>query len=166
MMPGESVPELMRRTMFNLHFIQEKRGPTGPYEVTQLINSFLGALAHPWERYGERLKHISLRDAEAEGWPRLEKVYKTDKEPKNLGDLIRLIRNGVAHGNIIFHPDPGGEIRSLHIWNVDPRENKRTWGSVLTIEQMRTFLDKFVETAEVLHLPKTGRMEGSMDRGE
>ena len=49
----------MNRTKANLQLmneLQEKRRrdgidveKEGPYEVTQVINSFLGALVHPWE---------------------------------------------------------------------------------------------------------------------
>ena len=34
--------------MGNLDFIEQHKSDDGPYEVTQLINSFLGALAHPF----------------------------------------------------------------------------------------------------------------------
>jgi hypothetical protein len=37
--------------MQNLKFIEEHKRRDGPYEVTQLLNSFLGALAFPWEEY-------------------------------------------------------------------------------------------------------------------
>jgi hypothetical protein len=50
MEPFEEVKDLMKRTMFNLRFVEEHKARNGPYEVTQLINSFLGAMAHPWER--------------------------------------------------------------------------------------------------------------------
>jgi hypothetical protein len=46
-MPIEPVRDIMRRTMQNLKFVEGHRGANGPYEVTQLLNSFLGALAHP-----------------------------------------------------------------------------------------------------------------------
>ena len=39
----------------------------GPYEVTQLINSFLGALAHPWEIYRADLTTMSLSAAQKAG---------------------------------------------------------------------------------------------------
>jgi hypothetical protein len=35
--------------MANLEFIERHAGAGGRYEVTQLVNSFLGALAHPYE---------------------------------------------------------------------------------------------------------------------
>ena len=51
MNPEDPVRDVMRRTMFNLRFIEEHQEQNGPFEVTQLVNSFLGALAHPWEHF-------------------------------------------------------------------------------------------------------------------
>jgi hypothetical protein len=52
MNPEQPVRDIMQWTMMNLEFIEaQPRDPrTGPFEVTQLVNSFLGALAHPWIR--------------------------------------------------------------------------------------------------------------------
>ena len=43
------------------------------------------------------------------------KELMTDKDPTSLGDLVRLMRNSFAHGNITFLPGPSGEIRALRI---------------------------------------------------
>jgi hypothetical protein len=57
--PIHPIPEVTRRTLQNpyaIHDLREQRQQQGigvdregPFEVTQLVNSFLGALAHPWE---------------------------------------------------------------------------------------------------------------------
>jgi hypothetical protein len=60
MMPHEPLRDVMHRTMHNLKFIEAQKTPHGPYEVTQLLNSFLGALAHPWEIYQSELCNRSL----------------------------------------------------------------------------------------------------------
>jgi hypothetical protein len=69
-MPTEPIRDVMRRTMANLAFIERHKSDSGPYEVTQLINSFLGALAHPWEDMKSELRHMGLANASARGWPR------------------------------------------------------------------------------------------------
>ncbi len=150
MMPGESLPDLMRRTMFNQRFIKEKRGPTGPYEVIQLINSFLGALAHPWEKCKRELAVIPLASAYEKGWPRVVPLGPSDEDPATLGDLIRLMRNGIAHGNNEFAADANGEMGLIRIWNVHPRSRRRTCEAILTVREMEAFLHKFVEQAEAL----------------
>ena len=47
MPPTEPIRDVVRRTMANLQFIEGHASARGSYEVTQLVNSFLGALAHP-----------------------------------------------------------------------------------------------------------------------
>jgi hypothetical protein len=73
MMPHEPVRDIMRRTMKNLKFVEACAGTDGPYEMMQLINSFVGALAHPWETYRDDLTAISLAAAHIAGWPAIGK---------------------------------------------------------------------------------------------
>ncbi|HLY43991.1 MAG TPA: HEPN family nuclease [Stellaceae bacterium] len=148
MMPFEPVRDLMRRTIANLQFIEVHKDRNGPYEVTQLINSFLGAVCHPWEAYRAELCTKSLAEAAAAGWPNITKERPKDRDPDSLGDLVGLMRNAVAHGNAQFLPGQAGEIRALRIWNEN--RGKRTWGSLITVDDMRRFLIKFVELAEEL----------------
>jgi HEPN pEK499 p136 len=144
MMPHEPVRDIMRRTMHNLRFVEAHQGPDGPYEVTQLLNSFLGALAHPWEKYHNELCAKSLAEAAATGWPKIS----SDRDPQSLGDLVRLMRNAVAHGNVDYLPGPAGEIQAHRIWNLD--RGRRTWNAVISVAQMRAFLMCFVQLAETL----------------
>lgn len=127
MMPFEPVRDVMRRTMANLEFIETHKQRNGPYEVTQLLNSFLGALCHPWESYRIDLDTKSLAEAAAEGWPGIIKERPRDYDPQSLGDLVRLMRNAIAHGNIKFLPGSTGEIQALRIWNKE--RSVRNWGS-------------------------------------
>lgn len=151
MNPEEPVRDIMRRTMFNLRLIEQQATTSGPYEVTQLINSFLGALAHPWERFKKELRTHSIKSAECAGWPCIQKERPSDTNPRHLGDLLRLMRNGIAHGNITFLPDQDGEIRAIRLWNADPRSGRQTWGAIVNVEDMRQLLDRFVQLAEELH---------------
>lgn len=144
------VSMVMIRTMENLAFIDKHKTDEGPYETTQLVNSFLGALAHPWEDLRREFKKMSIKVAVNNGWPLVEKQLPTDVEPRNLDDLIRLMRNGLAHRGIELLPRGDCEIEAIHIVNVDPKCGHRTWGTVLKVEDVRTFLDKFVATARLL----------------
>jgi hypothetical protein len=154
-MPVEPIRDIMRRTMANLAFVEQSAGPGGPYEVTQLINSFLGALAHPWEAMQADLMTLPLAEAAKRGWPTITKERPTDIDPTSLGDLVRLMRNGFAHGNITFLPSAKGEIRALRIWNTHPRSKQRTWGTIVTVDDARAFLTRFAELAEELHARQT-----------
>ena len=143
MMPHETILDIMRRTMANLEFVQAHATSAGPYEVTQLINSFLGAMAHPWEHLREELDAITIDAAVSVGWPELHKERSSDRDPASLGDLIRLLRTGIAHGNLTFHPNGKGQIAALRIVNKD-RQGLRTWGAIVTPADMRKLLEQFV----------------------
>jgi HEPN pEK499 p136 len=149
MMPHEPVLDIMRRTMANLAFIEQRASSDGPFEVTQLINSFLGALAHPWETLRKELNSISISDAESQGWPIPQPEPTADQAATTLGDLIRLLRNGVAHGNISFLRGGHGQIAALQIENRNS-QGRRTWGVIVTPETMRRFLERFVALVEDL----------------
>jgi hypothetical protein len=85
--------DIMNRTIENLdviNYLHQKNGdvPEGTrfqvYEVTQLVNSFLAALAHPWETFKQELKGKSLRQAQLDGWPSVTKDDPRDKDPEDL----------------------------------------------------------------------------------
>jgi hypothetical protein len=149
MMPHEPILDIMRRTMRNLAFIEQHASSAGPYEVTQLINSFLGALAHPWESLKSELNSISIADAKSQGWPIPKEERPTDHAPTTLGDVIRLLRNCLAHGNISFLPSPQGQIAALRIENRNDK-GRRTWGVIVTLVTMKQFLERFVALVEEL----------------
>jgi hypothetical protein len=154
MMPHEPVRDVMRRTMHNLQFVEAHKSPDGPYEVTQLLNSFLGALAHPWEAYRNEICAKSLAEAAAIGWPNIAKERPRDHDPESLADLVRFMRNAIAHGKVEFLPGPAADIRALRVWNTD--RGRRTWGALITVADMRTFLACFVQLAEALNAEQGG----------
>src|SRR4051812_3071089 len=118
--PTEPVLDIMRRSMANLEIVEAHAGPSGPYEITQLVNTFLGALAHPFEAMRDDLLNLGVADAVSPGWPSIARERPTDREPSSVSDLIRLMRNGVAHGNIEFLSDGKGQILAIRLWNTDP----------------------------------------------
>jgi hypothetical protein len=148
-MPTEPVRDIMRRTMKNLEFVEDHAGVNGPYEVTQLLNSFLGALAHPWESLRADFDVMPISEALDQGWPRIAKERPGDCEPESLGTLLRFMRNALAHGNMEFLPDASGDIQAIRIWNND--RGRRNWGATITVADMRAFLTGFVALAEDLH---------------
>jgi hypothetical protein len=150
-MPTQPVLDIMRRTMTNLRFVETHSAPDGPYEVTQLINSFIGALAHPWEAMREDLNTLPLTVAAERGWPRIVKERERDEEPVSVGRLLHLLRNAVAHGNIEFLSDGRGDIRALRVWNRDPRNGRRTWGAIVTVDDLRDLLLRFVQLIDERH---------------
>jgi hypothetical protein len=150
-MPTASLLDIMRRTMANLAFVEGHASPSGPYEVTQLVNSFLGALAHPFEHMRSDLNALSLADSTLLGWPAIERERPADAVPASLGDLIRSLRNALAHGNITFLPDGNGQIQAIRLWNTAPRTGARLWGAIITVKDMLHFLTAFVALIEQRH---------------
>lgn len=147
-MPTVPVLDIMRRSMANLEFVEAQAGSNGPYEVTQLVNTFLSALAHPFEAMRDDLIALPLSEAARLGWPPITKERPSDRDPASLGDFIRLLRNGFAHGNIEFLGDRKGQIVALRIWNTDPRSHSRNWGTILPVADIRRLLELFVDLVE------------------
>lgn len=144
-MPHQPVLDLMRRTMANLAFVERHSRPAGPFEVTQLINSFLGALAHSWERLKAELPGLSLADARNAGWP-IPEHQGGLSQPTTLGDALRLLRNSIAHGRLTFLSDCRGEIQAIQVENYD--RGKMTWRGAMPVRDMRALLERFVALVE------------------
>lgn len=146
MMPHIHVLDMMRRTMVNLEFVERHSARNGPFEVTQLINSYLAALVHPWEELMADLPNTTLSVARAAGWPIPEKQGGSSPPPETLGDVFRLLRNGVAHGNLTLLSDGRGQIHAIRIENYN--RNQLTWRGVITVAEMRILLHRFVALVE------------------
>jgi hypothetical protein len=150
-MPTEPLLDIMRSSMANLSFVESRASPTGPYEVTQLINTFLGAFAHPFEAMRTDLIALPLADAAEQEWPTIVRERTDDTEPSSLRDLIRFMRNGLAHGNIEFLSDGKRQIRAIRSLNSQPHSRRRIWGAVATVADVRWFLGAFVALVEQRH---------------
>lgn len=94
------IRDFAQRTRTNLRTIEDFRASGGKaYEVTQLVNSMLGLLVFPRERFIDQIPETSLDDLEAAGWP-VPKVVGEFPQARDLRQLIRYLRNAIAHFNI------------------------------------------------------------------
>lgn len=143
----EFVIDFARRTRSNLEFIEaaERRGES-VFEVTQLANSLLGLLVFPREQYMRSIPDTSLRELAEQGWPNIRSTHGELKED-TLKQLMRMLRNGIAHCNVEFIADERSAITGLTIWNTDKRGH-RTWEATLMIDDLRSIALKFVELME------------------
>lgn len=123
MMPLSS-KTIVKNTMYNLEFIEENKASDGPFEVTQLINSFLMVVLQ------------NLDD------------LKSDWNSENPSIDITNIRHALAHGNISFEPDENKEIKTIHLWTCLKGAKKVKWDCRLDIEKLRDILEKFVKFVE------------------
>lgn len=143
------VKDFARRTRKNLDLLQslpQKHPDMKTYEVTQLINSMLGLLVFPQQRYVASIPKTPLCKLAQQGWP-IPKVVDGYPPANNLNQLIRYLRNAIAHFNIEFLSDQNLQIRGLRVWNVRQRKSQHetTWKAELTIEDIEKITNKFVQ---------------------
>lgn len=131
------------------------------YPVTQLLNSLLGLIVFPKEEYSAALPNRSLDDLHRDGWPKVEisyphpqctvageKCQKNHSTCTNLHQLIRVLRNGLAHFNLEFAnetstEEEGGRITGVSLSNRCPCCKNFTTTIRLTIEQVRALAIRY-----------------------
>ncbi|MFG0293477.1 MAG: HEPN family nuclease [Phycisphaerales bacterium JB050] len=137
------VRDFARRTKHNLKVIRNHQKCGGEaHEVTQLINSMLGMLVLPKEHYYKRIPTTSLDELRTDGWP--ETVLSGEFEaPKHLRDLVRLLRNSIAHFNIEFITSQN-KICGVILAN-KCNCGRVTWRAELSLNDLEKITRKFVE---------------------
>jgi hypothetical protein len=136
------VYDFAERTRHNLEVIRQQHVEGNDvFEVTQLINSMLGLLVLPKEHYYQSIPTTPLEQLRKEGWP--EPVLSGNlKAHSDLRDLIRLLRNSVAHFNIEF-TESGGHIDGVVLSN--KRDGKTTWKAALSLTELEDITDRFID---------------------
>ena len=140
------VRDFAERTRKNLEVIEKIKGQQSEsevFEVTQLINSMLGLLVFPQQRYFDSIPRTPLDELEKQGWT-IPKTRENFPEARNLQDLVRLLRNAIAHFNIKFAADSPSKITGVIIWN-NNREGRKTWEAELSLEDLRQITQNFID---------------------
>lgn len=141
------VKDFAKRTRHNLdtlRSLQSELPEIELYEVTQLINSMLGLLVFPQQGYVTSIPYTPLTDLVHQGWPN-PKVVGNYPQVSDLNQLVRYLRNAIAHFNLEFVSNDEQQIRGLCVWNVSTRTGKTTWKAELTIEDIEKITDKFIQ---------------------
>ena len=142
------IGDFAQRTLHNLRVIRELRGRepgSQVFEVTQLVNSTLGLLVFPQQKYVDSIPETSLDELGANGWP-IPRIVGNYPQVENLRQLIRVLRNAIAHFNLEFVPGPENVIGSLRVWNTKLRKpNEITWMAELTIDDLEQITERFAE---------------------
>jgi len=137
------VKDFAKRTKHNLSLIQEhhKKGNEA-YEVTQLINSCLGLLVLPQQNFIRSIPETPIDKLIDDGWiiPTVDGNY---PQVKDLNELMRYMRNAIAHCNIEFISDSEDKLKSIKIWNKN--RGKTTWAATLGLKELESLLDKFID---------------------
>ena len=119
------------------------------YEVTQLINSLLGLLVFPSEKFFRSLPRTQLARLQRDGWP-IPQVVGSYQQARHLQELIRYLRNAVAHFNVEFLPkevtgtQERPEITGLRVWNTDPNTRAKTWEATLSLRDLEGITEHFL----------------------
>jgi hypothetical protein len=144
------VADFAERTRANLEVLRNaQRSGQQAFEVTALVNSLLGLLVFPQQRFVDSIPQTPLNELQVDGWP-LPKVNGDFEQVSDLRDLIRYLRNAVAHCNLEFVPDSHGRIDGILVWN---RRNGRTnWKATLTVVELEGIVDRFARLLKDHHL--------------
>lgn len=160
---------IIDRSLANLRHIERVhfRKEDDVFEFTELLNASLGLVVHPWDQLldQDRLHGMEWSDPQIIRWGFKRyissKPYVADTEPdrspnpQSLGEMLRWIRNGFAHGNMELL-DFGGAMRrqlntrieypqsndivAVEVWNADPRTKVRKWGTVLSTRELNELI--------------------------
>jgi|SRR5579862_4632076 len=127
------------RTWKNLEFIENAfEAGEDVHVVTQLVVSLLGLVVFPRERrFNMDALRVTLDDLEAGGWPSWSVEV---GHVKTLNDVVRHLRNSIAHGRIHFT----SESRRLHevvliAEDVDPSTGRTVWKASMAGDDLRKF---------------------------
>jgi hypothetical protein len=132
--------EFIARTQKNLKAIECLKQKGGEvYEVTQLLNSMLGLLIFPRARFFEKIQDKSWDLMDKEGWPL---PSGDNAHVSNLKQLVRNMRNAVAHFNIELVND-GNEIIGIRFSSY--HRKGQNWTGVYDIASLRKFVDMFLD---------------------
>lgn len=153
----EIIRDFAIRTRQNLEFIEMHQGRgESVFEVTQLVNSMLGLLVFPQQRYYSRIPTTPLAELVSQGWPDIkptQRVIDSEffRDCRTLRDLVRYLRNAISHFNLEFIPDhTDGSVRGLRLWNIDTKNPQHpiTWETELSITDLRLISLRFIELLE------------------
>ncbi len=133
------------RTRKNLEYIEQAfASGADVHVVTQMANSLLGLVVFPWERHFiQHINKLSLAHLEAKGWPTWEM---TRGSCETLGQLLRYLRNSVAHGHIIFSSDSRNlEQVTFEVSNFTPKSQLPNWSARINAIQLRDFCLRLID---------------------
>jgi len=173
--PAHVITEMMDRTLKNLEFIRDERQRRisdgvdvdfeGPFEITQLVNSVLCALAHPWEALLKPERELRKAQRDPRLRPAVTRLaqHLSDDQSISRNDtylitLLGYVRNAFAHGNIEFlsreSAIPGRrDIYGIRIWNCRFEEQTKNWERTYTEKSLLQLLSDFREVANELNSP-------------
>jgi hypothetical protein len=143
MMYEDVIRDFAERTRLNLRAIERlETDGHDVYEVTQLVNSTLGLLVFPQQEFVDRIPETPLTELVRDRWP-VPTVRRGADRVNNLNQLIRYLRNAIAHFNIQFVGDGRNEVSVLRVWN-ENQNGVKTWEAELSVMDLRGITERFI----------------------
>lgn len=138
-----------QRTLINLEFITvSATNNENLHPVTQAILALLGIVVFPWETSAlDMVKKRPLPLLNSGGWPKWS--MKGVRRVVILGDLIEVLRNAIAHGNIEFDSDskiPSDVVVSFT--NIPKGKKEADWVGTITGDNLIKFCRCFSEAIQ------------------
>lgn len=146
--------EFAKRTRRNLDFIENaaKQHPSQVHVVTQLTLSLLGLIVFPKEKLlHEDASRMTIEEMQEEGWPTWTITLDEPKKPtRTLWDIVRHLRNAIAHGRLTFTCD-SPKMDDVGIF-VEDRKNKNDtqpyWSAQMNARDLKRFCFRFLDFIE------------------
>lgn len=145
--------EFARRTRRNLEFIEDGAARQAQvHVVTQLTLSLLGLVVFPKEKLLlDETGRKTLAAMASEGWPTWTITRDDGKKPTStLADVLKHLRNAVAHGRLTFTSDsPRVEEVAIIVEDKERREDPEPyWCARIEAQDLRTFCLRFLDFIE------------------
>jgi hypothetical protein len=122
------------------------------HPVTQTIGTLLGIVVFPWERNAlKAIKNKRIAVTTEEGWPkwRMSGPRAESNQVKTIGDLIKLVRNSISHGHVIFDSDSKDPSEVIVRFENYPKgTNDADWKGVIRADKLAEFCRKFAGFVE------------------
>lgn len=138
--------EYMDRTLENLTIIENSTSKS--YEVTQLINSFVGLLVLPKEKLFRNISDKIVKESTLNAIKNNVKICKNkanQNEVVNLQNIVKHLRNGVCHFRIEFYGNQGIEEICITDFfeNVQRQIKIQTFEATFNVKLLRDFVVEF-----------------------
>lgn len=116
-------------------------GYSGDFDVTNLINNCLGLIIIPKEHLAAELPNYTFSESNSPYQISKTNITLKDKGNYTLKNVVRHIRNGLAHGRIEQRSN-NGEITGIRIFDCKNNNAKENFSIGLSIDELKAFAMK------------------------
>jgi len=111
------------------------------YEVTLLMNCFIGLLILPQQHWYDKLPDIAI-SAKEWGISPNDISYIKSNEKKDVKNVSRHLRNSISHYRFIAFKDDANNISQIRFEDYN-KNNEKTFEAILSVDSIKTFIYHF-----------------------